>query len=74
MNLATQITKNIFAFQLVGFGSNLVFDRTNRSLIIADAETGALLRILENKDDLDFDTFKTKAHKIYAECNQTTHN
>lgn len=66
-NIAIKITKTIFCFRMVGFGMNAIYHTTNRSLILADAETGAPFKVVEKDKDLTFKEFDSISKSIWME-------
>jgi hypothetical protein len=63
-DLSTKISKTVFSYNLVGFNMNVIYNCRNRSLILADQETGAPLEIVEKDEDLDFEDFVLVARNL----------
>ena len=66
-NFATKLTEKHFCYHLVGFNQNILYDTTNRSVILSDAETGAVITILEKDEDLDFGTFALVSENLWLD-------
>lgn len=66
-DLATKITKNIFCYHLIGFEKNIIYDCTNRSLMLTCSKTGAPLEIIEKDEDLNFEDFVLVARNIFMD-------
>ena len=54
---AIKITDSKFCYHLVGFNRNILYDSVNRSIVLSDAETGAVISVMEKDEDLDFEDF-----------------
>ena len=65
--LAVKITQSVFCYQLIGFNRIMVYDTKNRNLILAEAITGAPIRIVAKDEDLDFETFTLVARNMYLD-------
>lgn len=65
--LAIKVSNNIFLFQLIGYGTNIVYNRADRQLMICDAETGAPLKIEADSEDLFFEDFVLVARNMYLD-------
>ena len=70
---AHQITKTIFAYELIGFDKFISYDRNDRTILLNDAETGAPLKIKEKDEDLDFETFILVAQNMYMDMVEIDH-
>ena len=67
VDFASKLTKNKFCYHLVGFNSNVLYDTINRSIILSDADTGAVITIIEKDEDLDFDTFVLVSKNLWLD-------
>lgn len=67
VDFALKISEKQFCYHLVGFNRNIVYDSINRSVILSDAETGAVLMIIEKDEDLDFDTFVLVSKNLWLD-------
>lgn len=65
LDLAIKITKNIYLFHAVGFEKNIIYNSSNRTLILTCAESGAFIKIVEKEEDMDFETFILIARNIW---------
>ncbi len=57
VDFSSKLTEKQFCYHLVGFNRNVLYDTVNRSLILSESDTGAVLLTIEKDEDLDFDTF-----------------
>ena len=64
---ATKLTPNKFCYHLVGFQMNVLYDTANLSLVLTESDSGALLKVIEKDEDLDFDTFVLVSKNILTD-------
>jgi len=63
--LATKVGKHIFVYHLVGFNSNIVYSTINRTIIVTEVDSGALVKTVEQDEDLDFEDFVLVARNLF---------
>ena len=62
---AIKITNTSFCFHLRGFERNILYDTKNRSLILTESDTGALIKIIEKDEDLNYEDFVLVAKNMW---------
>lgn len=67
IDFASKITDKIFCFHLVGFNNAILYDTTNRSIVLTDSDTGAILTIMEKEEDLDYEDFVLVSKNLWLD-------
>lgn len=57
VDFASKLTNSKFCYHLVGLNRNILYDTINRSIILSDSDTGAVIKIIEKDEDLDYEDF-----------------
>lgn len=64
---AIQVTKSIFAYELLGLGKSFVYNVTAKRWMTTDRETGAILADQDFPDELDIETFQLVAQNMHLD-------
>lgn len=67
IELATQPTKNLYRYSMIGFPFDVIYHVPTQRLIVSNLNTGAFIRDENVKDNLDFETFVLVAENIHLD-------
>lgn len=56
-DLATKVSKTIFCYHLIGFKMNIVYDKKNQQILLTDVDSGQIIKVVAQGDDLIFEDF-----------------